>query len=1272
MSGLRLPRKRKYSWLPEHHPSAISAISAAAAEEGGGPQSPTTGKSAKGAKASATTPTTATTPAATAATTVPAISADPTDPATSSGLVSSPTTATAKTEMSRTATSAPTAATSGSSGGVGGPKQRRRKKMDTETKDMLKNLGGTPTQPSRGGTSGETGSSHPKASGQSTRGSSTGGRGSKKSSGSSSRPMGRLRSGPRITRPVPDIIQELLDSEDDDPSPAAATAATRSVEPWDDALIPSLNGEGGSAKIPRKVARVRARYIANPDAGTTPTRSYRSHESNRSGSAPHHRSSRHGVDGISGEVADTPSHHPYHQHHHHHQHHSLDTRISPTDSPVNNATAVAAAAIIGLRNPSGGANGKLSSRGGTPSSLPPTTGRSSGPKHVDPNPHLKFTSFPSFNPIGVKSINSNYLRSEAAYTGIPGGEARYYQKQWAMPATASDGTNGPATDHDPTAQVNPGFLEPLGTIIIHPGSRFLRIGKSTDIFPHAIEHVIARKTKVNPAVADCIYARFAQASVSASTSDAPMEPDTEMTDSTSSADVDTDEAAPPSAADATPASQLGETEGGDNPANPDLAVDPEPLAPTEIATTQSEDTNPPPASEVASQAAATSEDSNPLDSNSPDRETQLTHIFDQMDIELRQRLKDAKRRPVNNALTMVTNFNEKAQPELISDHNDPYKVEWTDVKRQEPYYTGTAALRIPHVIPAASLTQEERSELLYRTPTQSDLNSGSDTPATAAPCRSEYVMRWPIQRGQFNWRDYTSLHAVLGDLETIWADAIEHELGIPRAQFHRWSAVLVIPDLYHRHQVEALMNLVLNYLGLRRILIQQEAACVTFGAGISSACIVDVGAQKTSAVCVEDGYCLPTTRVQAQYGGDDISLVLAELLVRHSFPYTEFNYLNRAYDWQLLNDLKEKYGTLNEADVTVQVYDFVARVPYQVARKYRFKVYDEPYLASMTLFYPKLLEYLAPFSSSTSVSATPAASSPAVALTLHHKHPLEAGACPSIIATHDFSAHESHSSSSQDPHHHSHRNHQYGLTRFGKIPMVLKPVYPDPSPLLQAPAGPAVPNGSANGAENGGNGQVNGLAPSPSPAPGETESQASPQPPSLAMDAARPSPVPGMDEQPPPAHNSSGLPPPPPTSSSAAATTVPAEPQWISQPDELAPYKLQPLDTIITHCISHSGPEDRCKRYYANIILVGGGCALTPLFANFLESRLLRARPAHLQGIEKIQVLPSPRDLDPRVLAWKGASVLSKLDIAGEMWIQGPEWNELGTKNFKNRLLFFW
>ncbi|RKP39084.1 hypothetical protein BJ085DRAFT_18217 [Dimargaris cristalligena] len=533
-----------------------------------------------------------------------------------------------------------------------------------------------------------------------------------------------------------------------------------------------------------------------------------------------------------------------------------------------------------------------------------------------------------------------------------------------MPATASDGTNGPATDHDPTAQVNPGFLEPLGTIIIHPGSRFLRIGKSTDIFPHAIEHVIARKTK----------------------------------------------------------------------------------------------------------AAATSEDSNPLDSNSPDRETQLTHIFDQMDIELRQRLKDAKRRPVNNALTMVTNFNEKAQPELISDHNDPYKVEWTDVKRQEPYYT--------------------------------------DTPATAAPCRSEYVMRWPIQRGQFNWRDYTSMHAVLGDLETIWADAIEHELGIPRAQFHRWSAVLVIPDLYHRHQVEALMNLVLNYLGLRRILIQQEAACVTFGAGISSACIVDVGAQKTSAVCVEDGYCLPTTRVQAQYGGDDISLVLAELLVRHSFPYTEFSYLNRAYDWQLLNDLKEKYGTLNEADVTVQVYDFVARVPYQVARKYRFKVYDEPYLASMTLFYPKLLEYLAPFSSSTSVSATPAASSPA--------------------------------------------------------------------------------------------------------------------------------------------------------------------PQWISQPDELAPYKLQPLDTIITHCISHSGPEDRCKRYYANIILVGGGCALTPLFANFLESRLLRARPAHLQGIEKIQVLPSPRDLDPRVLAWKGASVLSKLDIAGEMWIQGPEWNELGTKNFKNRLLFFW
>lgn len=37
------------------------------------------------------------------------------------------------------------------------------------------------------------------------------------------------------------------------------------------------------------------------------------------------------------------------------------------------------------------------------------------------------------------------------------------------------------------------------------------------------------------------------------------------------------------------------------------------------------------------------------------------------------------------------------------------------------------------------------------------------------------------------------------------------------------------------------------------IIVHQESVCATFGSGLSSACVVDVGDQKTSLSCVEDG-----------------------------------------------------------------------------------------------------------------------------------------------------------------------------------------------------------------------------------------------------------------------------------------------------------------------------------------------------------------------------------------------------------------------------------
>ncbi len=40
----------------------------------------------------------------------------------------------------------------------------------------------------------------------------------------------------------------------------------------------------------------------------------------------------------------------------------------------------------------------------------------------------------------------------------------------------------------------------------------------------------------------------------------------------------------------------------------------------------------------------------------------------------------------------------------------------------------------------------------------------------------------------------------------------------------------------------------------------QESVCATYGAGVSSACVVDVGDQKVSVCCVEDGNSTVNTR----------------------------------------------------------------------------------------------------------------------------------------------------------------------------------------------------------------------------------------------------------------------------------------------------------------------------------------------------------------------------------------------------------------------------
>ena len=67
---------------------------------------------------------------------------------------------------------------------------------------------------------------------------------------------------------------------------------------------------------------------------------------------------------------------------------------------------------------------------------------------------------------------------------------------------------------------------------------------------------------------------------------------------------------------------------------------------------------------------------------------------------------------------------------------------------------------------------------------------------------------------------------------------------------------------------------------------------------------------------------------------------------------------------------------------------------------------------------------------------------------------------------------------------------------------------------------------------------------------------------------------------------------------------------------------------------------------------------------------ILRDRKTHLRSpdrlqaiatplvpnMEKVQIIPPPKDVDPRVLVWKGAAVLGKMDGVADLWITPEDW----------------
>ncbi|KAF8317779.1 uncharacterized protein EI90DRAFT_3133739 [Cantharellus anzutake] len=706
---------------------------------------------------------------------------------------------------------------------------------------------------------------------------------------------------------------------------------------------------------------------------------------------------------------------------------------------------------------------------------------------------MKFTSF--FIPplINSKNASSGYLKNEN-------------QNVWARNALhGGAGGKRKRTPSEPEApQPTLPSAEPekrgLDVLIIHPGSRYLRVGRASDPNPISVPHVIGRKVKQLgdrlPEPSPCCVHRF---NPSVSTSKRSV--------------------VPPEGAEPLPKEFKVEVDTEDEAC------------------------------------------------------LQLTDLkVGNIRWHLRSRMHKFGFKAIRDGSQQAAKYNKNAKPSALP--NDPEAN--------------------------TTLSLEAGEEFVVFCIPESDLSS--------------FSIRWPIRGSKFNTLLYRSRIEILSDIQIIWTSVLHDNLLIAPDSYRDYSVMLIVPDCWERVYVRDLANLLLIQMGFRRLCVQQESVCSSFGAGLGYACVVDIGATKTSVACVDEGLVLPETRLNLDFGGDDISEFFFFLLRRINLPFhlEGENLWRKLYYWNMIEDFKARSATLAEVclrspalylpsknpiqvDVDIIPYEIFLRPPGRTTQRCTLKVYDEPNVASMLLFHPDIVDFVAKHSSDNTLWIA--------------KQVDDLGVLPE----------------------------------------------------------PTVSNGISNGPPNTGAGTT------PPADSAQLETTEAP-----VVDSMAPV-VPKVEEDAIPISSSKNK-PPSTTPAAEDLVTISVEPgsKLQSSPIDIRMVSShQPLDVAAFHSIRASsanpgpGGAERWKKMLSCVLVVGG-TALTPGMLHALESRLKILVASNMPGLEdSVAVIPAPKEIDPRILAWKGAGVLAKLESLNDQWIQAGDWDVLEMRALKERSLFF-
>ena len=526
----------------------------------------------------------------------------------------------------------------------------------------------------------------------------------------------------------------------------------------------------------------------------------------------------------------------------------------------------------------------------------------------------------------------------------------------------------------------------------------------------------------------------------------------------------------------------------------------------------------------------------------------------------------------------MTNYNRQVQYTEIPAHNDAFLAEWIEVEKGQ-VYVGNDALRLNPNLP--------------------------------------YKLLWPLQRGTFNCRDYTHVRQVVNDLQLLWRRAIECELNISAAQFGRYCLVLVAPDGWDRAEIKACAEALLSSQHpFRAITILQESQAITFGSGVSSALVVNCGAQSISIACVDEGYLVPESRIKLEFGGDEVTRLFSRLLQSHEFPY-EFD-LKKPSDWALLDELKERCSTLNESELgqSAQVFEFHVRSPDHLTRQFLFKMFEERLMAPLALFEPGvpwLLEQGCFESSGIEVDAFDCEDPFAGISEAAEDESTETVSKASTSKTDEIS---------------------------DKAEEVASATLSSVSVKCACKESFASLNEAVAHLES-----AHDLNSGPCPF---TKCKYAGKGISLLCHIVQ---VHFLSR------NSDNL-------------TIKRESEF--SPKRLGQGEATPhsLDDAAFQSLLQLGDSDRIKRCAGSIILAGGS-QLTPGFPETFLSCLAPKFPANpLTALLEVKLFPNMRDLDARFVAWKGGAVHAKLESTIDAWISREDWSSFGMRAVKEKIAF--